>query len=229
MHSNRYTVLYALGVTMAVAVSLAIAATSLAPRQDANAARARRIAILETVMSVDPDRVGEDYRTYITEHVYDFSGNELGDVTAFDLDLAREARKTPADRMFPVYEFEREGRTNFILPLQGAGLWGPIRAYLALESDLNTISGISFDHEKETPGLGAEITTTEFEDRFTGKRIFDERGSLAPVVVVKPPLADDDPHAVDGLTGATMTMNGVTDMFREELTLYQGIFQELSL
>lgn len=227
MHSNRYTIVYAVGLTVAVAVSLALAATGLGPRQEANAAHARRIAILETVMAVDPLRVEEDYQAYITERVFDYEGNEADGVAAFDLDIVREARKTPEDRLYPVYQFERNGTIRFIVPMRGAGLWGPISAYLALDNDLATISGVSFDHEKETPGLGAEITTPAFENQFEGKRVVDEAGAFRPVEVVKAGRGGDGPHAVDGLTGATMTMNGVTAMFAEELALYQQVFEEL--
>jgi Na+-transporting NADH:ubiquinone oxidoreductase subunit C len=227
VHSNRYTLLYALGLTVAVAVALALVATGLASRQEANAAFARRIAILETVMDVDAGTVEADYARYIRERVFDFQGNELSEVAAFDLEIAREARKPAGDRLYPLYEFERDGSSRVIVPLRGAGLWGPISAYLALEADLSTIAGVSFDHEKETPGLGAEINTAAFEGRFTGKRLFDGDGAFTSVRVVKAGLSESSPHEVDGLTGATMTMNGVTDMLEEELALYREIFREI--
>lgn len=227
MHSNRYTLFYALGLTVAVAVTLALAATVLAPRQQANAARARQIAILESVMDVDPETVEADYDAYIIARVFEVNGNERPDIDASDLDIVREARKPPEDRLFPVYEFSFENRRRFIVPLRGAGLWGPLSAYLAIEGDLDTIVGVSFDHEKETPGLGAEITTPGFEDRFVGKRLFDEDGTFVSVRIVKAGQGESGPHAVDGLTGATMTMNGVTNMFRDDLALYTAILENL--
>lgn len=229
MHSNRYTLLYALGLTVAVAVALALASTGLAPRQEANAARARQIAILESVMEVSPETVEADYAAYISGRVFDLDGSERPDVDPSDLDIVREARKPAAERLFPVYEFSFQSRRHFIVPLRGAGLWGPISAYLALDSDLDTIVGVSFDHEKETPGLGAEITTPGFEGRFVGKKIFDEQGQFVSVRIVKAGQGDGGPHVVDGLTGATMTMNGVTKMFRDDLALYQAILEESDL
>jgi Na+-transporting NADH:ubiquinone oxidoreductase subunit C len=228
VHSNKYTIIYAVGLTIAVAVSLSLASAGLRSRQDANIARAQRGAILETVMVVSPETLEEDYNAYVTEYVYEFAGNPRTDVTPFELDLVRESRKAPEERLYPVYVFERQGQTRFILPIQGTGLWGPINAYLALDSDLNTISGVSFDHQGETPGLGAEITTTDFEQRFQGKRLFADNGDFASIRVVKGGGTESDPHAVDGLTGATMTMNGVSAMFADELALYDRIFQELS-
>jgi Na+-transporting NADH:ubiquinone oxidoreductase subunit C len=214
-------------MTVGVAVVLSLAATSLRARQEANAAQARRAAILGTVAEVDPVTLEEDYAAYITERVFDHEGNEMRGVSAFELDIVREARKVPADRLYPVYEFEGLGRANYVVPLQGGGLWGPISAYLALESDLNTIYGVRFDHEKETPGLGAEIATPAFENRFDGKRLFDGSGEFTSVRVVKGGGSGESPHTVDALTGATMTTNGVTEMFAEELALYQQIFEEL--
>jgi Na+-transporting NADH:ubiquinone oxidoreductase subunit C len=229
VHSNRYTLLYALSLTVAVAVTLALASTGLAPRQEANAERARQVAILESVMDVDPETVETDFDAYITARVFDVDGNERSDVDASDLDIVREARKPPEERLFPVYEFSFENRRHFIVPLRGAGLWGPISAYLALDSDLNTIVGVSFDHEKETPGLGAEITTPDFESRFVGKTMLDESGNFTSIRIVKSGQSDSGPHAVDGLTGATMTMNGVTNMLRDDLGLYRTVFEGADL
>ncbi len=224
MHSNRYTVFFAVGITVTVAVVLSFAAAGLGPRQEANARRAQRAAILETVMDVNPETLEADYAAYITERVFDAGGAPI-DIAAIDVNLAREVRKAPDDRAFPVYVFERQGTVSYIVPIRGAGLWGPISAYVALASDLNTITGVSFDHEKETPGLGAEINTPAFEERFEGKSLYDG-AEFASVRVLKGGT-ESNPHAVDGLTGATMTMNGVTDMFAEELSLYLPIFEEL--
>jgi Na+-transporting NADH:ubiquinone oxidoreductase subunit C len=213
------------GNTVTVAVVLSFAAAGRRPRQDANQRRAQRAAILETVMDIDPETLESDYAAYITERVFDAAGGPL-EIAAIDVNLAREVRKSPADRAFPVYVFERQGTVSYIVPIRGAGLWGPISAFVALASDLDTITGVSFDHEKETPGLGAEITTPAFERQFEGKNLYDG-GDFASVRVVKSGGTTSNPHAVDGLTGATMTMNGVTDMFAEELSLYLPIFEEL--
>ena len=229
MHSNKYTVFYAAGLTAVVAVVLSLASTGLRPLRDANAARAQRSAILATVMEVDPGTVEQDYDAYVTERVFDANGNEASGVAVSGLDVFRESRKAPGERLYPVYVFERQGRINYIVPLHGAGLWGPISVYLALEADLNTIYGVVFNHEKETPGLGAEIATPGFQNRFKEKKLFASSGEFQSVRVVRGAGSSGDPHAVDGMTGATMTTNGVTRMFEEELALYQRIFQELGL
>jgi len=229
VHSNRYTVLYAVGVTTALAVVLSVVSTRLRPLREANAAGERRSSILATVMEVDPRTLAQDYNAYVTERVFDAKGREAPGVAAFDLDVVRESRKAPGDRLYPIFVFDRQGRINYIVPLHGAGLWGPISAYVALEADLSTIHGVVFHHDKETPGLGAEISTPAFQDRFKGKKLFSAPGEFKSVRVARGATSGGDPHAVDGLTGATMTMNGVTQMFKEEFALYRRIFQELGL
>ena len=95
-----------------------------------------------------------------------------------------------------IFECEKDGKTYFVLPQEGAGLWGPIWGYLALESDKNTIYGAYFSHKGETPGLGAEISTPKFQSQFVGKHIFRD-GNLVSVAVVKPGKIDESKDYVD--------------------------------
>ncbi len=229
MHSNRYTLAYAAGITALVGASLAVAVAGLKPRQDRNELMANRRAILQTVMEVNPATLEQDYRTFVAERVFDAAGKEIPGVAATSINLKDEARKPAAAQRLPLFVFKREGVTRYVIPMQGQGLWGPIGAYLALESDLASIYGVSFSHEKETPGLGAEIDTPMFEGRYAGKKIFNETGSLTPVAVLRGAGNDTSaqPHAVDGLTGATMTLNGVNRMFQEDLSRYSAVFSAL--
>lgn len=229
MHSNNYTLAYAAGITVLVGATLAVAVTGLKPRQEQNALLANRRAILQTVMQVDRQTLERDYQSYVTERVFNADGNEIEDVAAADLSIKEEARKPGAEQRLPLYIFRGGDGVRYVIPMQGAGLWGPIGAYLAMKEDLATISGVAFSHEKETPGLGAEIDTPEFEDRYKDKKIYGDDGTLEPVVVLRGAGNDTErrPHAVDGLTGATMTLNGVTQMFRQELTRYAKVFDKL--
>lgn len=229
MHSNKYTFLYAAAVTAIVGASLAVAVSGLKPRQDQNVLFANRRAILQTVMEVDPRTLEQDYRRYIEERVFDRQGNVIPGVSATSLNLRDESRKPDAQQRLPLYVYRQNGTTRYIVPMRGNGLWGPIGAFLALESDLTSIYSVAFEHEKETPGLGAEIDTPMFEDRYKQKRIFREDGTLAPVAVLRGAGTDTRnlPHAVDGLTGATMTLNGVTSMFQAELARYARVFEKL--
>jgi Na+-transporting NADH:ubiquinone oxidoreductase subunit C len=229
VHSSKYTLAYAAGLTALIGATLSLAVSGLKPRQERNALLANRRAILQTVAEVDPQTLEQDYQTYITERVFDPEGNEIEGVAAAALNLREEARKPRAEQRLPLYIYRQAGVTRYIIPMQGAGLWGPIGAYLALEADLATIYGVAFSHEKETPGLGAEIDTPMFEDRYKKKRIYRDDGTLEPVAVLRGTGNDtrELPHAVDGLTGATMTLNGVTQMFRVELSRYAKVFAKL--
>lgn len=230
MHSNSYTLRYAILFTGLVAVLLAVAASGLRPMQERNIAQAKRAAILQSVMQVDPLTLEEDYNSFITERVYDIEGNELGGVVAFELDIKKEMKVSDESRSFPIYEFSREGQIRYIIPLQGKGLWGGISAFLALEGDLDTISGVIFEHEKETPGLGAEINTSEFQAQFRGKKLFGDGGEFLSVTILKGSGHDvaDELHEADGLTGATMTVNGVNKMMSEEVARYKKILTALN-
>ena len=230
MHSNRYTFIYALVFTTILAVVLAVTATGLRPLQEANEARAKKQAILGSVMEVNDETLETDYAEFIQEIVIRNDGNEVTDAVAFDIDIAKESKKAEGERLLPIYVFENGGEKKYIVPMQGSGLWGPISAFLALEEDLNTISGVVFDHVQETPGLGAEITTASFQDQYIGKQLFDLTGNFSSIKVLKGVGNDIEgkPHEVDGLAGATITANGVTDMFTEELQYYTAFFKKLA-
>lgn len=232
MHSNKYTILYAIGFTTIVAVILAVVATGLRPIQEANEAQAKRKAILQSVMDVEtiaPEELESKYEEYITEKVINAQGEEVANASAFDMNIRKEAKKSEDERLFPMFVYDDGSRTNYIVPMQGLGLWGPISAYLALEEDLNTIYGVVFDHEKETPGLGAEIKTDSFQEQYKGKKIYEPNGSFASVAVLKGSGNDIDgkPHLVDGVSGATITSDGVTNMFRDELNNYSSYFNKI--
>ena len=111
-----------------------------------------------------------------------------------------------------------------ILFLYLKGLWGPIWGFISLEEDLNKVYGAVFDHKSETPGLGAEINRPFFEDPFTGKTIF-EGEDFVSIKVVKGGAKDGDMHAVDGISGGTITSDGVSDMLYERLSMYLPYFK----
>ena len=95
-----------------------------------------------------------------------------------------------------------------------------------LEGDNNTVYGASFDHDKETPGLGAEINTAEFQSQFEGDKLFDPTGTFVSIKVTKGGASPEDEHGVDAITGGTITSNGVTDMLKKTLEVYQPYFQQ---
>jgi len=108
--------------------------------------------------------------------------------------------------------YEGSQLDSIVLPVYGYGLWSTLYGYLALASDANTIVGLRFYQQGETPGLGGEIDNPNWLKLWPGKRIYDETGT--PVIEVSKGKADnsDSPYQVDGISGATMTGRGVTNL-----------------
>jgi len=127
-------------------------------------------------------------------------------------DTARIRRRA---NIRPVYLLRSEAGQieRVILPVRGKGLWSTMRGFLALEGDLNSIGCLTFYEHGETPGLGGEIDNEKWKKQWTTKLAFDEKGSPA-IGVAKGAAKNDDPHSVDGLSGATLTSDGVTHLVR---------------
>jgi len=230
--SNKATFLFSSGMVVVIAVLLSIAAISLAPYQAKNI-RIEKMKNILTSVSVNAE-TGEAehfFNQYITKQiVLNNKGEEVtGKVAAFDIDLKKELDKTKTgktdEQLFPLFICNKEGKSFYIIPVRGKGLWGPIWGYISLEGDMNTIYGASFGHKSETPGLGAEIETEKFQQQFIGKKIFDESGNFVSVTVIKGGASPTDIHGVDAVSGATVTSNGVTEMFKRTLSNYIPYFK----
>jgi Na+-transporting NADH:ubiquinone oxidoreductase subunit C len=163
--------------------------------------------------------------------VIDYQGNVQEGVEASKIEIAKEYKKKPEERILPVYEFKSEADSNkvenVVLPVYGYGLWNNIWGFVALKSDLNTIQGVTFAHAGETPGLGARITSEEIQERYKGKSIF-EANALVSVMMMKGEGLDysNDPHHVDGMSGATLTGKGVNNMLKDYLTCYENYIKK---
>lgn len=227
-NTNSYTFIFAIIMVVVVGVVLAFAATSLQPMQYENMRQEKMQNILATV-GVETDRAGAEalFQEYIKEQlVLNNAGEVKEGVNAFDVDLAKELKRTPEEQNYPLYLAEVEGETYYIIPLRGAGLWNAIFGYIALKDDVNTIKGAVFDHLGETPGLGAEITQEWFRERFTDEKIFNENGELIGVSVVKGNASTSkEDNKVDAISGATITGDGVSDMISERLKHYLPYFK----
>ncbi|NND81626.1 MAG: Na(+)-translocating NADH-quinone reductase subunit C [Gammaproteobacteria bacterium] len=104
--------------------------------------------------------------------------------------------------------------SKYILPVKGYGLWSTLYGFVALEADANTVAGITFYEHKETPGLGGEIENPRWQAIWDGKKLLDQQGELA-LQVIKGAVDSNTPqaqHKIDGLAGATLTSNGVSNM-----------------
>lgn len=225
--TNKYVFMYASVMVITVAIVLATISTLLSPLQQKNMRIEKMQSILSTIeIQAEKSEAIELFEKYIVQtKVLNNQGEEV-EGNAFEIDLQVENRKPAGERQLPLYLAEVEGENFYIVPVRGTGLWGPIWGYLSFRGDLTTIAGANFDHKSETPGLGAEIADEPFEKQFIGKRIFDQQGDFKPVVVVKGGAPEDDPYAVDGVSGGTITSNGVTNMLRNGLEVYKPYFKK---
>lgn len=219
VNKNSYTFMFSAIMVVVVAALLSFAATSLKPYQDENVRQEKMQNILNSIdINVSREEASRIYDDYIKTEIV-FVDNQINEeAAAFSIDLAKEMRRPVAERNLPLYIAEKEGENYFIIPLQGNGLWGPIWGYLALEKDLNTVYGAVFDHQGETPGLGAEINTTDFSSQFSGKKIKDANGNFVSIDVRKGDATGNS--QVDGISGGTITSDGVELMLRNSIEPY---------
>lgn len=231
---NTYTFLYAGIMVIVVAALLSFAAMSLKPFQNKNVEVEKKQNILSTV-SIGLDASEQDnkskyiedlYNKYIVDSYIVNTKGEKVEGDAFTVDMKKELAKPNDKRKLPVFVSEKDGSKNVILPVRGKGLWGPIWGYIALAEDFNTVVGASFDHEGETPGLGAEIKTTAFGSEFVGKKLFDKQNKFVSVKVVKGGAPKGDVHGVDAISGGTITSHGVQDMLSDCLGNYVTYFKQ---
>ena len=235
--SVGYNLAFAAGVCLVCAVVVSSSAVSLADRQDRNAAldKQRSVLLAAGLVGDDEDLTSDDVAARfapITQVVVDLaSGEVVADVDPVGFDQRAAANDPARSRIAPentsrimrlpnealVYEVrDASGRPEMVvLPVEGLGLWGTLYGFVALEADLRTIRGLTFYEHKETPGLGGEVDNPRWKALWTGRLAFDE--TLTPVITVVKgqagPVADD-PYAVDGLSGATMTSRGVTKLLQ---------------
>jgi len=185
-NSNVYTIVYAAILVIIVAFLLAIVNAALKPRQDANVALDKKKQILASIneRNLGDQKSEETYEALVSDA-------KIGDLDFF---------------------IARKDGEKYILPVRGAGLWGAIWGYVALNEDKNTIFGTYFDHDSETPGLGGEIKTEAFQNQFIGKKILNDKGEFVGIGIMKAGQTADGMEQVDAISGATITSKGVETM-----------------
>lgn len=230
--SNTYTIIYIIVLVVIVGAALAFTSISLKDRQQANADADKMRQILASVRIEVPDaQVTETYSKYITgSMVVNAAGNvDSSAPKAFDISIAAQVKEPADKRLLPVYECKLDdGSMKYILPMYGAGLWGPIWGYVSVDSDGSTVYGAYFAHQGETPGLGAEIEKPHFRQQFYGKRLMLD-GKFAPIAVVKKGMpAPEGQDYVDGISGGTITSKGVGAMIDNSLAPYADFLKSLA-
>ncbi len=236
MNSARTILGFAAAVCLVCAVLVSGSAVALRSLQVENAERERQRNVLYAAGLATPDedldeaalaaRFG-DIRAVVVDLE---TGEELPDVDPATVDPLVEAGLADSSRPAPdnparirriedrsvVYRVEPAGRLEaVVLPVRGQGLWSVLYGFVALESDGNTVRGLTFYDHRETPGLGGEVDNPAWKALWPGRRVFSDAGEAVIEVVrgaAGSPL--DDPHRVDGLAGATMTSRGVTNLLR---------------
>ncbi len=227
---NTYTILYAVIMVVVVATLLAVVSVVLKPMQQKNIEIDKKKQILTSVniqsTAADAEAL---YQQYIIEsYVVDAQGAKVEGVEAFSVDVAAEVKKPAESRRLPIFVAKlANGETKYIMPIYGAGLWGPIWGYIAVDADGNTIYGAYFAHQGETPGLGAEIENPQFQSQFKGCHLFvgDE---MKPVAVMKKgQTPKNGAEYVDAVSGGTITSKGVHDMIENSLLPYNAFLKSL--
>ncbi|HLW20703.1 MAG TPA: NADH:ubiquinone reductase (Na(+)-transporting) subunit C [Cyclobacteriaceae bacterium] len=242
--SNTYIIIFSVILTVVCGLLLSGSSQLLGPIQQKAIELDTKKQILGAVMSseeleaMSPEEITAYYESHIASIVVNIEGEEVTEVegtaiTAETVDIGSNYKRIPEDRLYPVFIYHEEGNPEnvsaYILPLYGAGLWNAIWGYMALQSDLNTIEGVTFAHAGETPGLGARITEEGVQQRYQGKEIWGEGGELESVVMMKGEGRDysNDPHKVDGMSGSTITAVGVNNMLRNYLSHYQAFLTKM--
>ncbi len=245
MHSTKQVFMFILVLTLSVATAITGLREATKDQAALNESIFNKRALLKALQpkldsSVDDmsdDEVLTLFDSKVEQIVLDMEGNVLSveqveasghkGGKAENVDLAKEKKKPEASRILPFYVFDDGKTKSYILSVRGSGLWDDIWGALAIESDLETVIGATFDHKGETPGLGAEIKDNKaFIAQFQGKKLTNEAGDYVYITVRKGG-ARDQRTEVDGITGATVTADGVTEMLKRGLHYYQPYLKGL--
>ena len=229
-NSNSYIIAYSCVMVVVVAFLLAFVSSALKPTQDVNVALDKKKQILAAlnIRNLSDEQSSEEYAKVIyADAVIDEQGNVTnpgtkgGEKAGFLLNSA----DYKAGRL-AIYDCTVEGKRKFVVPVYGMGLWGPIWGYIAVNEDGNTVYGAYFNHEGETAGLGSEIKDSKvWQDLFKGKTIYGADGK--PVLCVKKTSEIKDRSCeVDGVTGATLTSVGVSNMLQEGFAKYRNYLKK---
>ena len=234
-HSVKYTLLFSAAVCGVCAIFVSTSAVTLEERQTTNELLEKQKNVLEAAGLKAADEklpaaeIEERFATIEAVVINLESGEELADVEPAGFDQQKAKRDPDTSRVAPdnpsriqrlphqalVYK-KRGGGGELdmvILPIEGYGLWGTLFGFLALDADLETVRGITYYQHKETAGLGGEVDNSSWKALWPGRKAFGPNGEIEiEVIKGRAGKPAEDPHRVDGLSGATITGRGVTNM-----------------
>ena len=216
-NSNSYTIIYASVMVVIVAFLLAFVSSSLRETQNKNVELDTKKQILAALNIKDVKDAEAEYNKYVKgDMLMNVDGTLTENTGAFATAYEKEAKE---NNRLHVFVAEVDGEKKYVFPVYGAGLWGAIWGYVALNSDKDTVYGVYFSHASERPGLGAEISKPEFSNKFKGKKLFMD-GTFKSIAIVKPGKSVAGQDYVDGISGGTITSNGVGAMLFDSLSGY---------
>ncbi len=215
-NSNSYTIIYASVMVVIVAFLLAFVNSSLRDLQGKNVELDTKKQILSALGVTEVEDAEKAFAEYVESDMIVAKDGSLSKyegkfVTAYEKEYKENDRAH-------VFVCNVKGEKKYVIPVFGAGLWGAIWGYVALDEDKNTIFGTYFSHASETPGLGAEIALPHFQSLFVGKHVME--GESVALSVVKNGKVANPEFEVDGISGGTITSNGVDAMLKNCMGQY---------
>ena len=241
--TNKYTILFAIGMVVIVGSLLAFTASSLKPNIKENERMEKQQNILYAmginengatdIKFIGTDKVAGEFSKYISKQLtVNADGSADENLEAYLIDVKKEQAKAKngGTRALPLFVGEKDEQTFYIVPIRGKGLWDAIWGYVAMDENM-IIQGAYFDHKGETPGLGANIKQRYFMDDFIGEHLLNEAGEFKGIKVAKgnndPKNLEKTDYEVDAIAGATITGDGVSAMIKKDLAMYVPYFKTL--
>ncbi|MDG2174186.1 MAG: Na(+)-translocating NADH-quinone reductase subunit C [Flavobacteriaceae bacterium] len=240
---NSYTLLFAIAMVIIVGTLLAAIDSSLRERIDTNKILEKQQNILyaigindnegSSVRFISKDKAPIEFDKYVVNQIYIQGGEIIEDEEAYLIEVKKEktfAKDASYNRRLPLFIAEKDDKKYYVAPIRGKGLWNSIWGYVSMDEDM-IIQGAYFDHQAETPGLGANINQRFFMDDFIGENLLDSNGNFIGITVSKKDLDPrneiKDDNRVDAIAGATITGDGVSAMIKSDLRLYVPYFKQL--
>ena len=233
--SNTYIIIFTALMTIFFGFILSITRMKLEPIQDIQVEIDTKKKILGAVMeisSLSPEEILSTYNKKMKSVVVNIKGEIIDSFVAEEVNVQKNFKVNPEDRQYPVFMYSNSGESidAYIFPMFGNGLWDWISGFVALDNNLNRVIGVSFDHKTETPGLGARISSSEIQDRYKGKEIYDDDGKLVSIFMLRRENNDNlSKHEVDGMSGATITGKGLNNMLTHYFDCYRAFIEEKKL
>ena len=224
MRSDAYTIIFTMITSVILGLGLSATRDSLRERQLLNI----ELDIKKKILSV----LGfEQTGDWIDEDIQSMYDNNINEIIISSAGEEVKENNTSGQKTYKIYQSRDGNRVKgYAIPISGKGLWGTMYGYFAIEPDASTAKGITFYKHKETPGLGAEVDKDWFKNNFIGKKFIDDSGNLVSIEVIKGFVSDKDPnakHKVDGISGATVTGNGLTTFLKADLQKYEPYFAKI--